>query len=68
MPLADIEVKETDTRTLKAPVPCDAIQTEQIGKFLANAGQDGYTLVGVSQITTGQRDPYTIGVVLTVSK
>ena len=68
MPIGDIEITESDTRSLKAPVPADPIQTEQIGKFLTNAGQDGYSLIKVTAITTGQRDPYTIGAIFTVSK
>lgn len=60
MPLT-VEVK--DERVLTVPVPCSAIDTEQAGKFLVNAGQDGYELKEVTLIQEdkgSQRDPWLV--------
>jgi hypothetical protein len=63
-----IEFKSTDTRTLQIPVPADDVDTEQLGKFLVNSGQDGYRLSEVATLSTGQRDPIVNGLRLTVSR
>ena len=55
-----LEIK--DERTLTVMLPCFDTDTEQVGKFLVNAGQDGYTLKTVTLIEKHlgtQRDPYT---------
>ena len=66
-----IEIR--DERGITVPVPADEIDTEQFGKFLVSAGQDGYSLKSAVLITREvgtQRDPAreTLGVKITVSK
>lgn len=60
-PLAfKVEVK--DERIIIVPPQADAVQVEQIGKALVDAGQSGYVLKGVGAITQEvgtQRDPET---------
>lgn len=67
----DMEVKDEKTAILA--VPATEEDTEQLGKFLVNAGQDGYHLKMASLVQEDkgtQRDPWveTKGVKLTVSK
>jgi hypothetical protein len=66
-----VEVK--DERILTVPAVADEIDTEQIGKFLVNAGQDGYRIVSITPITRdygNQRDPdvRTLGVKVRLTK
>lgn len=64
-----IEFKVTDTRKVAVPIPISPEDTEQLGKFLVNAGQDGYRLAAASTIMGGdQRDPIVRGLRLTASR
>lgn len=71
--MADIKIEVKDERTITVPKTASAADTETVGKFLLNAGQDGYGIKSVSAITREegtQRDPYTVtlGVKITVAK
>lgn len=69
MASGSVEVKITDTRSLRCPVPADAVDTEQLGKALVAAGQEGYSMTGAHAVQGGnQRDPYTVAIEITVSR
>lgn len=64
-----IEVEAKDERTIQVPVPADNADTETLGKFILNAGQDGYSLKDAHAVQGGsQRDPYTTGLRVTLEK
>lgn len=71
--MSDIEFAVKDERTITIPPTADPGQTEQIGKFLVNAGQDGYSLkevVLVQRDKGSQREPWLVteAVKITVAK
>lgn len=65
--MTPLTVTQRDERKIRADFPLNAIDTEQLGKNLVHAGQDGYELVTSREIQGGhQRDPITVGVELTL--
>lgn len=65
----EVKFEVKDERTIQVPVPASNVDTETLGKFILNAGQDGYSLKSVGTIQRGdQRDPYTTGLRVTVAK
>ena len=64
--MPDVQVKMTDSRTIEFQQGLTVEQTEQLGKAIVDAGQNGYKLTGVQSLTGGdQRDQYTVGARLT---
>jgi hypothetical protein len=64
-----IEVKRVDTVTVKTPIPASLSDTETFVAELKAAADAGYALSSASALEGGnQRDPYTIGLVVTFLK
>jgi hypothetical protein len=64
-----VNVTSVDTRTVEFRAPLSCEETEQVGKLLANGGQDGYAVNAVTTLYSGnQRDEYVVGVRIVLKK
>lgn len=57
----EVEIKVKDEREITVPIPADAAATKKLADFVSTATNEGFCLAGVDELTTGQRDPYTVG-------
>jgi hypothetical protein len=54
--MSPVNFSAVDTRTVTGPLPLGDIDVEQLGKTLAEAGQDGYSITSIVTLGGGQRD------------
>lgn len=63
-----IDVKVTDRVTIQCPIPADEAHTVEFTQKLNGYVNTGYVLVGATSIEQGQRDPYVVGIKVTLER
>lgn len=63
-----VVVKIEDRVTITCPVPANAEESAQFSTVLDARVRSGYVIVGAQDIEHGQRDPYVVGIKVTLER